>query len=190
MKSILIIFTFLFSIATGYSQQKYEKEYRIKESEVPSEAINFIEKSFPDKKVKWYGEENLTGQSIEAKVKKDGNLFSVKFDTMGAIQDVEMLVKFKELDNTIKDQIENELEDAFTKYKIQKVQIQWIGAIDVLESLISERKAEGEHVTNYEIVVRGKEGRQTDYYEFLFNEKGELKERLNIIQRTDHHLIY
>lgn len=190
MKFFLILLTFLFSVSMGYSQEKFEREYRIKVSEVPQKALDFIEGSFPSKKIKWYGEENLEGRSIEAKVKKDGNLFSVKFDTLGTIQDVEMLVKFRELDSPIKEKIEEELDAAFSNYKIQKVQIQWKGKIDALKSLISARESNGEYVTNYELVVRGKEGRQTDYYEFLFDTDGKLKKRLTIIQRTDHHLIY
>jgi len=190
MKILLMILTLLFSVSAGYSQEKFEREYRIKESEVPQDALRFIERSFPDKKIKWYGEENLNGQSIEAKVKKDGNLFSVKFDTLGTIQDVEMLVKFRQLNEPVKQKIENELGAAFSKYKIQKVQIQWKGKDDALESLISNRKFDGKYVTNYELIVRGREGRHTEYYEFLFDRDGKLKERLTIIQRTDHHLIY
>lgn len=42
MKISLMILMLLFSITASYSQEKFEREYRIKQSEVPLKALEFL----------------------------------------------------------------------------------------------------------------------------------------------------
>ena len=81
MKRSFLLLTLLFHLTLAYSQNKSEREYRIKSSEVPAKALEYVESNFQDVRMKWYGEENLDGKAVEAKGKKQGNLYSVKFET-------------------------------------------------------------------------------------------------------------
>lgn len=193
MRNIWILLALLFSIKTVNAQDsfknKFEREYSIKQSEVPLEASNFIKETL-NGKVKWYGEENLNGKAIEAKGKKEGKLYSVKFDTFGKIQDIEVVVNFKSLSEELKNRIQKELEQYFSSIKIIKTQIQWRGSQIVLKQLINKENTTEDYLTNYEIVIRGKENNRSEYYEILFNEQGKIIDKAKIIQKNDHHLIY
>src|SRR5690606_31356945 len=138
MKNIWILLALLYSVKITYAQDgiknKYEREYSIKKSEVPLKANNFINETL-NGKVKWYGEENLKGKAIEAKGKKDKKLYSVKFDTLGNVQDVEVVVSFKSLSKEIQSKIQKELKGQFSSIKIIKTQIQWLGSQEVLKQL-------------------------------------------------------
>jgi hypothetical protein len=68
-KNIIFLALILFFPAILQAQKKYEKEYRIKQEEVPEEALEFIHSAAIDFSEKWYFEENLEGNSIEAKFK-------------------------------------------------------------------------------------------------------------------------
>jgi len=190
MKSCLILLILLITTTTGFSQEKLEREYRIKQCKVPLKALEFMRESFGSIGMKWYGEENLNGKNIEAKIKHNGMLFSVKFDTSGILQDVEMVVNYNTLPETTRATIEKQLVLLFSKYRIQKTQIQWLGNPKVLSSLIKRVNIQERHVVNYEITLEGRKESRTEYFEFLFNESGEVIRQSKIIQRNNHNLIY
>jgi len=192
MKNIWILLTLLCSIKVVNAQDiknKFEREYSIKQSEVPLKANNFINKTL-NGKVKWYGEENLQGKAIEAKGKKDKKFYSVKFDTLGNIQDVEVVVSFNSLSKEIQTKIQKELEKQFSSIKIIKTQIQWLGSQEVLKQLLNKENTTEDYSTNYEIVIKGKSNSHYEQYEVLFNEQGKLVDKAKIIQKNDQHLIY
>ncbi|SKB80821.1 hypothetical protein [Daejeonella lutea] len=190
MKTQLILLFLFFTVTSAFAQEKLEREYRIKQSEVPSKALDFVRSSFGTGKIKWYGEDNLSGKAIEAKGKQGGNLYSVKFNTAGDLQDVEVVVSFNNLPETTRKAIATQLDLNFSKYRIQKTQVQWLADSKVLSSLIRQEPAPGKHVINYEITVRGTKNRQTGYYEFLMDENGKVIRTSTIIERNSHNLIY
>ena len=191
MKIYLTVLVLLTAVSFSYSQGKLEREYRIKPSQVPVKALGFVEKSMPDVKVKWYWEENLQKKSIEAKGTRNGKLYSVEFDTLGVLQDVEVLVKYQSLPENTKIAIEKSIENRFAKFNIEKTQIQWVGDQNVLMSLIKgEDIGQTAYITNYEIMIKGSMDGLTDFYEILLNEKGEIKRVSKVLQRNDYHLIY
>lgn len=190
MKNYLIFLTLLAQIPLAYSQDKLEREYRIKQSEVPAKALKYVESSFENIKMKWYGEDNLNGKAIEAKGKRQGNLYSIKFSTNGDLQDIEMVIKFNSIPGNAKTAIEKNLQNRFSKFRVQKAQIQWLGKEADLAALINGERVPGAYTTNYEITFQGTKDRRTDYYEILSNDKGELIRESRIVQRNNHHLIY
>ena len=190
MKTYLLLFIVLFNLTSVYSQDKLEREYRIKQSEVPAKALGFTEHSFPDVRMKWYGEDNLNGKAIEAKGKLQGKLYSIKFDTSGVLQDIEMVINFNTIPENIRLAIQKNLEDRFSKFRVQKTQIQWVGNMDDLAALVKGENVSGTYSTNYEITFQGTRDRRSDYYEVLSNDKGELIRESKIVQRNNHHLIY
>ena len=191
MKIYLTVLMLLTTVSFSYSQSKLEREYRIKLSQVPLKALGFVDKSMPDVKVKWYWEENLQKKSIEAKGTRDGRLYSVEFDTLGVLQDVEVLVKYQSLPENTKVAIEESIGNRFVKFKIEKTQIQWVGDENVLMLLIKgEDIGQAAYITNYEIMIKGSRDGLTDFYEILLNENGEIKRVSKVLQRNDYHLIF
>jgi len=75
-----------------FAQEKFEMESRLKQNDVPSNALNFIDSLSLKNKVKWYLEEGIERKSIEAKFKRSGKKHSVEFDILGNIEDVEIEV--------------------------------------------------------------------------------------------------
>lgn len=167
----------------SFSQVKYEREYGVSLKEVPAPARAFAEKAFPGQKIKWFKEERLESASFEAKVAA----FSVEFDTLGAIEDLEVLIKFSEIEGPARNSIETTLGKMFPKYKVQRAQIQWTGQEEALQALASGAQTALPLTIQYELVVKGK---KAGLFELLFDESGNLLETLEIIPRNTDILDY
>ena len=190
MKTSLLLLLLLFKLSLAYSQDKLEREYRIKESGVPAKALNYVESIFKNVGMKWYGEENLNGKAIEAKGRLQGDLYSVKFSVDGNLQDVERVMDFNSIPEDVRNTIAKNLKSRFSKFKLQKTQIQWVGNMNDLAALVKEESVTGTYTTNYEITLRGTKDGRTDYYEILSDNKGELIRESKIVQRSNQNLIY
>ncbi|GAA4274848.1 hypothetical protein GCM10022258_41440 [Aquimarina gracilis] len=177
---------FCFGI-TLQAQTKFEREYRIKKHEAPKAAVAFISKGFSEKKVKWYVEESQDGKTFEAKTNYKKNKYSIEFDTLGNILDIEKKVSFQSLQNVLKSKIISSLNSLFVKHKILKVQIQWKGDQENLLKLIKDTKKEN-YSELYEIVIKGKKQRTFKMYEILFDSEGKALKVLEIIQRPSDNL--
>lgn len=174
MRYILFLFVFVYSFS-GISQVKYEKERRVKVEEVPSEALNFIQEFLPERKVKWFYEEGTFGNSFESKFKNDGLKYSVEFDTIGKIQDVEIIIQIDEIERYVYDRIKSTLNQLLENYSIQKSQIQYVGNIYDLLSLNDLKKAHIQQLgIAYELVVKGKIDGEVKLLEFNFSQTGDL----------------
>lgn len=87
---VFLFMIFVVALSNDKGQTKYEREFRMSEKKVPQKAREFVHSMDFESKVKWYFEENLQGNSIEAKLKQQGQQYSVEFDTLGTLQDVEV----------------------------------------------------------------------------------------------------
>lgn len=183
-RPVLVLFWVLIFHVFSAAQVKYEREYRVSPKDVPAHARAFSEKAFPGQKIKWYKEEGLGFFSFEAKVKRYGAGFSVEFDSLGMIEDVEMLLSFSEIEEPTRKRMEAALGKMFSKYKVQRVQRQWTGQEQALGELISTGATGLPFVIRYELVARGKKDKATRLYELLFDERGKLLETLEIIPRN------
>jgi hypothetical protein len=188
MKTLFVIL--FFCVQGLYAQDKVEREYKIKPSAVPAKALDFIKESFRDLKVNWYMEQSASRKSIEAKIRKDDRLYSAEFDTLGNIQDVEVLVNIKDIPEAQRHIIDRTLGEQFSRFKVQKAQKQWIGEAADLQSLIKGDKPKAKHKTNYEIVITGRKDKHSDEYELLFSEDGVLIRQQKIIESNQQHLIF
>lgn len=190
MKILFLISLLSVSITIAYAQDKVEREYKIKPSQVPAKALDFVNSSFQQQKAKWYVEQSTKGKSIEAKIRKDGKLHSVEFDTTGLIQDVEVLVDYNSIPEALQKAIEISLNAEFSRFKIRKVQKQWTAAAADLHTLIKGEAPQGKYTTNYEIVITGRKDNHSDNYEVLFNEQGELMHQSRILESNNQHLLF
>jgi len=191
MKHSLLLIIAILLVHVANAQKKFERETSMKSSRVAEKARIYVESLFPDsKKIKWYLEESLEGVMVEAKIKENSSIYSIKFDTLGTLYDIERTQKFDKLPMAVQGNVMAYLKKRYKSFKIKKTQIQWIGDPDVLHSLIKKDDTENNYTTNYEIVYSGRENKDAMSYESLFDHGGNHIETKEIIERNLNHLLY
>lgn len=183
---LFVSITCLFFVSQA--QTKYEKEYRIKQEEVPEKALEFIHSATIDFSEKWYFEENLEGNSIEAKFKYNQKRYSVEFDTSGNLLDIEIETPFDALIEKLQASIKNSLQNTYSKFKIRKMQVQYSGPIASFADFLNEPNRDEQYKIHYELVVKGKKNRQWNLFEMTYNSQGELEKTEQIILRNTDNL--
>ena len=186
----LLFFCFTHLTSPLFAQEKLEKESRIKESEVPQDALQFIDSIGLNNKRRWYKEESLTDISFETKFKHNQLKYSIEFDSLGIIEDVEIEVRWDDIEHKIKDMIASHLEKECLTYKIVKVQTQFTGSESELLSFLMAEKENQSLKKKYELIVRCKLQKQTSLFEFLYDEQGRFISSLKIVFRNSSHLEY
>lgn len=183
---LILILLFSFPIC-GYSQSKTELEQRIKKENAPLAAQKFIDSLYFSSKIKWFVEQDYTTKTFEAKTKSKGKKYSIEFDSLGKIEDIEIEIKWNEIPLSIQNRICQKWNADFEKFKIKKIQIQYTGkSIDLLNI---EKNTEQLSI-KYEIVLKGQKNTQTSFYEYLFSEKGEVEEIQQLNFRNTDNLEY
>jgi len=186
-----LIFLIVFFVSYNlFAQDKFEKESRIKPKDVPSKALSFIDSLKMDTKVKWYLEEGLNKKSIEAKYKQNKVSYSIEFDSLGKIEDIEIEVNWGDLESSLRESISSQLQQNCSSHRIEKVQRQFTGSENDLFTLLNTRII-FEHLNiNYEIIVRCKQLNEVDLFEYLFNNNGKLISTSKIVLKNSSQLEY
>ncbi len=191
-----ILFYGLFTIllvsfsSSVFCQEKYEKESKLKEAEVPAQALEFLEKLNFNTKIKWYSEVGLERKTIEAKFKYMGDRYSVEYDADGNIEDVEIEMKWNELDEKLKSSVDSTLNTICERHKIAKVQIQYLGSQQVLLAKLKDGQLTEGLSTNFEIVSTCVNDNNIDQFEYLFNNEGILLNTSKIVFKNSSNLEY
>lgn len=184
---LLIVFSFS---NTLLAQDKFEKESRIKSKQVPARALLFIDSLNLSTKVKWYKEEGLTNKSIEAKFKLNKVKYSVEFDTLGKIEDVEIEVNWEDLEPHLKDSILFHLKLDCSSHKIVKVQRQFTGSESDLLHLLKTTNIFEQVKIKYEIIISCGHQNKVDLFEYLYNYDGQLISKSKMVFKNSSHLEY
>jgi len=187
---ILSIGFLLFFPFVSKAQHKYENEYRMKAEMIPQSAKQFIDSIGPDSKIKWYKETSLNDVSFEAKFKHNNKLFSIEFDTLGILQDVEFVIKKRGIGPKVYNKIERKLDSLYQKWKVQKIQTHYTGRHGDLITSINKNEPNAKIKVSYEIVLKGKALGNTQLYEIAFNDQGEIQGIRQIVQDKADHLEY
>jgi hypothetical protein len=190
-----IIFIPLFSISLlflpgVYAQQKMEKESRITPRQVPGNAIQFIQSARIDCRIKWFLEKGIEKNSIEAKFKKDKTQYSIEFDTLGNIEDIEIEMRIGELPAILLDSIGHKLGRDCQKYRPVKVQIQYTGNEAALQAKMQSGTVTPDVHTRFEVVVNCRKSTGPELLEYLFSDKGETISVTQIIIKSSSNLEY
>ena len=156
-----------------HGQVKLEYEKRIDKSEFPQPAIDWLN-SHPElpKKIRYLVETDGQVHTYEAKFVHKKKWHSVEFDSLGQLQDVEVLIKRKEIPQPLREKVEAYLDAQYDKWRKDRIQRQYTAALNgprVLERLWANDE---EVVCNLEIEVSVREGKQTAHYELLFDPDG------------------
>ena len=179
--SLCVLFTM------GFSQTKFEKEYRISEQFVPKNALAFIQESGLALPVKWYVEQSQEGKSYEAKTTDKKHRLSIEFSQEGWILDIEKKVRLAALGTHQEEVIRSALTRRFKKFKIKKIQAHWSGSKDELLKIL-QKGGPLDQTTHYEIVLRSKTDKE--HYEVLLTKEGEFSSVLRMLTGNFDNLEY
>ena len=187
---LLAVLLFFSSSPALLAQDKFEKESRIQPREVPQEALSFFDSLQSGTKIKWYLEEGLDKKSIEAKFKLNNVQYSVEFDISGKIEDIEVEMKWKDINSTLRDAISLELQQDCLEHKVMKVQKQFTGSEQDLLMMLKNTIIAADLTLKYEIVVRCKQPNSIDLFEYLFTAQGQVRSTSKIVFKNSSHLEY
>ena len=175
------------------SQNKYEREYRIKKNQFPTNALTFIEDQLKDaRQIRYYRETDSAKISYEAKFKLDRLRYSVEFDEQGQLEDVEILIKEVDIPNSSMAEITQFLDSEFTKYRIRRLQQQY--PVSEHESIEQTLKNAFQNLLipsiRYELIIAGKKTRGFEDFEILFNAEGKFLEMRKSLPANYDHILY
>jgi len=167
-----------------------EQEERISKDDVPASALDYL-KTFPfTKKIKWYSETNGTDLSIEAKTKWNGCKYSIEFDTLGQLQDIEVTLNVKDLNLTLRDSISHYFRHSFASYSLCKIQRQYSGNPELIKTQVLNNTSNESTIIRYEIVAKVQTDKVKQLKEFLFDQNGVLLQTKVIPYRNIDNLEY
>ena len=190
-KNILAISVIFLLSFQGFSQSKYEKEFRIKAKDVPSSALAFVDSMTFDSKVKWDKEIGLNDVTIEAKAKFKNERHSIEFSENGIFQDVEIVVKPNQIPFDAFSKISGILSQRHKKHKIEKVQVQYSGDRNLVLRFLRENRNNTNGITiNFEVVISTKLNGNYIMLEYLFSETGEYVASNQIISKRKDTIDY
>jgi hypothetical protein len=189
----LYIFFIVFWCSLGFSQTKNEKEERIKPSEFPEVARGYFN-SISDKVkyLKYYWETDGDRQSYEAKFKYNRQYYSVEFDTIGKLEDIEILIKKKDIPKAALKNIEKYYDKHFRKVRFIKIQKQFVNTTKRTDKQFIDfilRKPNNKH-THFEIIAEIKTKKHHQLRELTFDKDGNFEKSRIITSSSYEHALY
>jgi hypothetical protein len=167
------IFLFCGQLYAQKGVAKQEQETGIERDDFPAPALPIVDLiNSADKRIKYYKEIDGERSSFEAKFKRSGNRISAEFDQNGKIQDVEIKISKREIEKAALLKIRSQLDTVARKYRIEKVQQQYLFIKSDPQSI--EQQIKKGAFQNYELVVAFKDKRKIYRREYLFSHAGEL----------------
>lgn len=159
----------LLTTVDSFGQYKYEKESRIHSSELPFQLDLDFGAYAGVKRLKWYKEHNIDQVHYEAKFRFEGSVYSVEFDSLGVLEDVEVLCSLKNLEGSLSRQLTRNINSFYKKWKIDKLQEQYLISQDVLKALLDQSVSLKDLSSNYEMELIVLEQGERNHYELLFD---------------------
>jgi hypothetical protein len=171
-------------LSHAQSQEKIEREEKITVEDFPNKALEMVnELGFVNQNIQYFKETDGNRTSYEAKLKKKGSKYSVEFDASGTLEDVEIEISRRRINKSARAKINKRLDTMARKYRIEKVQEQYLFKNQTAAQLLTKMKQKT--LDHYEVIVAFKEKRKIYRKEMLFNREGTL-----VKQRTIKRLQY
>lgn len=192
-KSNAVLYILLIFSLSAIGQTKSEKEERIDRDEFPesaAETVNILPNNV--KRLKFYKETDGNRQSYECKFKLNRKRYSVEYSQEGIIEDIEITIKFNRIADSIISNIESYLNDSFDKYRIIKVQEQFLytDKISPTEFLDSILQQTSKFKPNFEIIAEVKSNKKRTIRELTFSPKGEFVNSRILTTSSYEHVLY
>ncbi|WP_339905135.1 hypothetical protein [uncultured Cyclobacterium sp.] len=191
MVKISFVFWFMYTLSmVANAQVKIEKESKVMRSDVPSNAVSWVEEVFDQKnRMNWFFETSGESKSYEAKFYHKKKKYSVEFSMDGTLEDIEVLVHWRRLPKKVKQNISKYFSDNFLKTNIRKIQIQYTGKSENLKNWINTNKSDN-IIIKYEVEFYGKTSSTKKLWEGLFDKEGELLMKREIILTPSNNLFF
>lgn len=193
MKHLLLTVLMILPIFASSQDKKIEKEEDVDRDQMPAIAQQYLRINLPRdiNKLRFYHETDGEKESYEAKFKFQGNRFSVEFNEMGHLEDIEVQIKKRNLDKQIINNIEYYLESQHDRYKIEKIQAQYLSPEKVDDVTMQRaKKIDDLKPDNYEIIVATKNQGKLKKFEMLFDPAGNFVNEREIIRNSYDYLIF
>ena len=155
---------------------------------MPANALDKLNGFWNDeKKADFYRQSDGKKISYEVKFDWEGHLYSVEFDSSGTLIDIEQLLEFDELPETLRNTITEEIDKQYSKFKITRVQRQFSsrnnsGKTKVIEEFL-ERNFKALSI-RYEVEIDGQNKEELGSFELLFDANGNLIQKRKIVRRS------
>ena len=183
----IILITWIFPLVL-FAQKKYEKESDLSLKDVPAKAILFFDTAPISGEIDWYYEENLLGNSIEAKFYHREQKYSIEFDVNGELQDIEVECGLGDVDIILLTNMTESLSKEFMKSNIIRVQQQYRGTILSFLDFLNEPDKSHVYQLKYETEVKAKKKKRSKLYEVLFGQEGKIERIDEVIFRNNDYL--
>ena len=193
MKHLLLIIILMLPIFATSQDKKIEKEEDIDREDMPESAQEYLLQNIPEdiNKLRHYYETDGDKESYEAKFKYNRHRFSVEFNETGTLEDIEVQVKKSDLEDVVLEKIENYLEKQHDRFKIEKIQAQYLSENDAPEQTMQRaKKFDANSPNHYELIVATKNKGELKKYEMLFDTNGNFKNEREIIRNSYDYLIF
>lgn len=193
MKHLLLLVIYILPIFAFSQDKKMEKEDRIPLEEMPATASSFLKENLPEniRKLRYYYETDGEHTSYEAKFKYARKNFSVEFDIEGRMEDVEVTAEKNELNKAIYKNIETHLEKNHERYRIEKIQAQYLSKNANDKNTLNRSLNFHEfQPDNYELIVATKDEGELEKFEMLFDSTGMFVEKRKIIMNSYDYLLF
>ena len=193
MKCKSLLIGTIFMIQFSWGQDKMELERRIDKDEFPQQALLDIKPFLEDARaVRYYRESDGTRSSFEVKLKKGKLRYSVEFDPKGLLEDVEIGIKEVDIPTTSLEAIKNDLNKRFSRFKIRKIQQQYMQTPgkEVSKTLFEAFQNLLLPEIRYEMIVGGKEGSVFHSYEMLYDAEGSFLSKRIVRSSDKRYVLY
>ncbi|WP_072989592.1 hypothetical protein [Pseudozobellia thermophila] len=193
LKSVfLFVFILAFSTASLLAQVRSEREHRIRKSQFPEKAVLTLEEKVEDaRQMRFYKEIDSNVVSYKAKFKKDRLRYGITFNSDSEVEVIEFEIKPVDIPNDSYTQTIAYLEGNFEKYRVQKIQQQYLTEDrDLDQSLKNAFQNLMLPSITYKFTVKGKKGKATEKYETIFDAEGKLKLIKKALPPNYDHVLY
>lgn len=195
MKKFSLFLFLLFAINSlpMLSQTRPERAHRIKRSQFPAPALEFVTDSLAGiKRLRFYRETDSAGSSFEARFKKARLNYAMEFDKIGTLKEIKFLIKEVDIPADSFAGIKSFLENNFQRYRIRKMlQLYPVRQDETREKSI--RNAFQNLLLpsiRYELMVRGKKDDSNKDYEILFGPEGDFISMKTSVPANYDHVLY
>lgn len=178
MMKFKIVLILLF-LGSGFlsAQETFEREYRIKKSQFPEEALHYVSAKLEDvRRLKFYKEIDSSQINFKAKFKKDRLWYTTEFNKEGVLNSIAISIKPVDIPNEAFAKLEAYLKSNFMKYNIRRLHQQYpISTSEPVETTV-KNAFQNLMTPNmiYELFVKGKKDNTQTDFEISFDAEGAL----------------
>ncbi|TNJ44207.1 hypothetical protein KFZ70_03675 [Tamlana fucoidanivorans] len=187
------LFIYILAGIMSFSQSKNEREVRVKPSEFPEVTSTYFNNFIKELKyLKFYRETDGDKVSYETKLKTQGFHFSIEFDTLGKLEDIEIVIKEKHIPKTIKAKIGGYFETHYNHVRFIKIQKQFVNSGMKPDKQFIQMVVENPNKMpdNFEIIAETKKKKDRQLSEFTFRSNGQFIKARHVTSSSYSHALY